>query len=141
VPPRQREVLEAGPAHGGTQPPAHTTGCHCGVLRLEAQPVVGVEGTDVVGALHVSGWMYVCLLVSFRLLVCVCVCVHTRESARARDDRERKRERERYVPEPDVGLDVRDRKPRSGLAYPAEKEEVLPVRVLDPDVLESECRP
>ena len=47
----------------------------------------------------------------------------------------------RYAPEPDVGLDVADGKPRSGLAYPAEKEEVLPVRVLDPDVLECECRP
>jgi hypothetical protein len=68
------------------------------------------------------------------------VCVHTRERKSARD-RERRRERERYVPEPDVGLDVRDGKPRSGLAYPAEKEEVFPVRVLDPDVLECECRP
>jgi hypothetical protein len=61
--------------------------------------------------------------------------VHTRERKSARD-RERRRERERYVPEPDVGLDVRDGTPRSGLAYPAEKEEVFPVRVLDPDVLD-----
>jgi hypothetical protein len=68
------------------------------------------------------------------------VCVHTRERESARD-REKETKRERYVPEPDVGLDVRDGKPRSGLANPAEKEEVLPVRVLDPDVLECECRP
>ena len=75
---------------------------------------------------------------SFRLLVCVCVCIRERDRER---DREKERERERYVPEPDAGLDVRDGKPRSGLAYPADKEEVLAVRVLDPDVLECECRP
>jgi hypothetical protein len=70
----------------------------------------------------------------------VCVFAYEREGERARY-REKERERERYVPEPDVRLDVRDGKPRSGLAYPADKEEVFPVRVLDPDVLECECRP
>ena len=135
VPPPKREVLETGPGHSSTQPPAHTAGCHCGVLRREVRPTVGVEGADVVGAIHVSGWMYMSLVL-FRLLVCV--CAYERGRARAI---EREGDRERYVPEPDVGLDVRDGKPRSGLAYPAEKEEVFPVRVLDPDVLECECRP
>ena len=74
VPPRQREVLEAGPAHRRTEARAHTAGRHSGILRREVRPAVGVEGADVVGALHVSGWMEVCQLVSFRLLVCVCVC-------------------------------------------------------------------
>ena len=138
VPPPKREVLETGPGHSRTQPPAHTAGRHCGVLRREVRPTVGVEGADVVGAIHVSGWMYVSIGVISSFGVCVCI----RERGRARAiEREGERERERYEPESDVGLDVRDGKPRSGLAYPAEKEEVLPVRVVDPDVLECECRP
>ena len=46
----------------------------------------------------------------------------------------------RHVPERDAGLDVADTAPRGGLPHPAEEEEVLPVRALDPDVLEREGR-
>ena len=81
VPPPKREVLETGPGHSSTQSPAHTAGRHCGVLRREVRPTVGVEGADVVGAIHVSGWMYVSLVL-FRLLVCV--CAYEREGERAR---------------------------------------------------------
>ena len=54
VPPRPREVLEPGPAHGHAQPSARAAGRHCGVVRLEGRPAVGREGSDVVRALHVS---------------------------------------------------------------------------------------
>ena len=81
VPPPKREVLETGPGHSRTQPPAHTAGRHCGVLRREVRPTVGVEGADVVGAIHVSGWMYMSFVL-FRLLVCV--CAYEREGERAR---------------------------------------------------------
>ena len=92
VPPPKREVLETGPGHNRTHPPAHTAGRHCGVLRREVRPTVGVEGADVVGAIHVSGWMYVSLgVISF--LVCVCI----RERGRAREiEREGERERDTY---------------------------------------------
>ena len=42
------------------------------------------------------------------------------------------------VPEPDVGLDVLDGKLGGGLAHPADKQQVLPVRALEPDVFEGE---
>ena len=91
VPPPKREVLETGPGHSRTQPPAHTAGRHCGVLRREVRPTVGVEGADVVGAIHVSGWMYVSIGVISSFGVCVCV----RERGRARAiEREGERERE-----------------------------------------------
>ena len=61
-----------------------------GVLRREVRPTVGVEGADVVGAIHVSGWIYV----SIGVISSFGVCVHTRERESARD-RERRRERER----------------------------------------------
>jgi len=46
----------------------------------------------------------------------------------------------RHVPERDAGLDVADTDPRGGLPHPAEEEEVLPVRALEPDVLERKGR-
>ena len=46
----------------------------------------------------------------------------------------------RHVPERDAGLDVADTEPRGGLPHPAEEEEVLPVRALEPDVLERKGR-
>ena len=96
VPPRHREVLERGPAHGRTQPAAHRAGGHGGVVRPVARPAGRVEGPDVVSP--------------------------------------------RHVPERDAGLDVADTEPRGGLPHPAEEEEVLPVRALEPDVLEREGR-
>jgi len=96
VPPRHREVLERGPAHGCTQPATHGAGVHGGVVRPVARPAGRVEGPDVVSL--------------------------------------------RHVPERDAGLDVADTEPRGGLPHPAEEEEVLPVRDLEPDVLEREGR-
>ena len=84
-----------------TQPPAHTAGRHCGVLRREVRPTVGVEGADVVGAIHVSGWMYVSIGVisSFGVFVCIRERGTARAGERARGKgeggRERKRQRER----------------------------------------------
>ena len=93
VPPPKREVLETGPGHSSTQPPAHTAGRHCGVLRREVRPTVGVEGADVVGAIHVSGWMYVSIGVISSFGVCVCI----RERGRARAiEREGYIERDTY---------------------------------------------
>ena len=46
----------------------------------------------------------------------------------------------RHVPERDAGLDVANTEPRGGLPHPAEEEEVLSVRALEPDVLEREGR-
>ena len=54
VPPRPREVLEPGPAHGHAQPSARAARRHGGVVRLEGRPAVGREGSDVIRALHVS---------------------------------------------------------------------------------------
>ena len=62
------------------RPPVHTTGRHCVVLRREVRPTVGVEGADVVGAIHVSGWIYVYIGVISSFGVCVCI----RERGRAR---------------------------------------------------------
>ena len=91
VPPPKREVLETGPGHSSTQPPARAAGRPCGVLRREVRPTVGVEGADVVGAIHVSGWMYVSIGVISSFGVCVCI----RERGRARAiEREGERERE-----------------------------------------------
>ena len=46
----------------------------------------------------------------------------------------------RHVPERDKGLDVADTETHGGLPHPAKEEEVVPVRALEPDVLEREGR-
>jgi hypothetical protein len=56
------------------------SGTHCGVLRREVRPIVGVEGADVVGVIHVSGWMYV----SIGVVSSFGVCAYEREGERAR---------------------------------------------------------
>ena len=145
VPPRPREVLEPGPAHGHAQPSARAAGRHGGVVRLEGRPAVGREGSDVVRALHVSARVRPARVRRTRQRVCGAsgdACVARRGGAGTQAGLARRgglwHTASQTVPEPDVGLDVLDGKPGGGLAHPADKQQVLPVRALEPDVFEGE---